>query len=595
MPGKVLSNKNVTILQQILKDTAGLLVSAGFDNQAISELLKESETTLMAAEQGFKDLAHCEIWYQNNRTILNLIQDKFCEIGGWSEEPAEQRIQDMNSCLLDFEQLMSESIKNMPPIDGEEAYFPMYCSGSSQGLKRLQAKRSFSEQFKRSCWFEAIDTACCMFRNRLDDLMHYCNLSRENCIQQAGELLQEFCAILREQIQVSPCCFEESSTVQASGQSNLKITNADANGHKRETITLACSQLQADATKLDLNQQPFSGVLLRVEEISCGQPQVGPGGKLYVSRQAAQAACDIINASGGLPLDVKDDLSGHQNNNIVGTMTSAAIVGQDLLVKGHLFPFNKPEETTQIARHINDLGMSINAETAFHTVLMRNPTTNVDETVAYIDELYPLGANILYSKLATWTNTKVIQASGTKPIPENQPKNIMNDNQNITDLLTQFISAQQETTERIEQKVDTSLAKIQAELEQNKQELALIKAEKSAQLAAEQERLAQEQKAKDNETLAQTLAAALGKVVNPSGQPISLTANDVTPLVAGASSPTAVNTISNGIERDLIAAQARLDLMTEQSTTGPERIKQVGVVNRLKSQLTQHQLNGVSA
>ena len=621
MSGKVLSSKNESSLKQICGNLVQFLLESGVKKESLLSMFQESETTIINAQRSFSESVKESIWFDNVSATLEMLEWRFIEVGCWCTDKTQTEITvELQKILSEFEVMMTEFLESLPTIDTSEAYYPMYCSNAA--TKPLRAAQcNFTETYKERLWREGIEIACRMFKYAVHDLIYECSLPYEQRPEQAKCLLKELCSILTQAM--SSCPIFTASELKAAAKSSEPASG-------KITLRLKCSAvaaqpLQADAEKIGLNKQPFSGVLLRIDEPSDGAPSAGPDKKLYVPRDVAQIAVDIINASGGMPLDIKNDLSGHDDSNITGIMTSAAIVGKDFVVYGHLFPASKPAETLAIATHIQDLGMSINAEAASHDVTIQNPETGATEVVAWVDELYPLGANILYSKLATWQSTQVLQAqAGDVNSPDrpltfslnasatntyNQSAENMNTNNqsftpnpapapnlgNIETMLGTFIQASQQDSQALKDEikqgfagVNDRIAKLEAEAQERDQLINTLKAERAAkEQAAAQQKLEQEQQS-SAEKIASLVQAELQKRVNPHGQPPSLT--NVEPLVAGSAATPAPP--PSNIERELIAAETTLEVMTSQGIIGAERIKASDQVKRLKAQLQQERAAG---
>ena len=687
MSGKVLSSKNESslsavygILTQLLLESGvskaelmayfkqqEIISASGSDTEEVEPEEKQVSPLLQAnAEAGdFNEKFNRQLWFIGVKTALETIEYQIVE-SQYCDRPVEAAV--LYAAVADFKTVMEGYLKEMP--DPKGTYHAIYCAAATTVEKdKLVRASSFSKSYEIRTWTESLHSACSMLASSIEaNIFH--EVEEERTVKPGGQrleetsklrllkvdkvlaILNEFVEILNKAIASRPAIEE----LKASGVTPDSIKKLEeATDQERVKIEIKCSAtttaLNANAEKVDLNKQPFSGVLFRVDEISDGIPAAGSTKRLYVPRQTAQIAVDIINASGGMPLDIKDDMSGHNDSNITGVMTSAAIVGNDCVVYGHLFPFNKPAEATAIATHVKELGMSINAQAASHDEVIVNPLTGEPETVAWIDELYPLGANILFSKLATWQSTKVLQAQKTaekrfgRALPVGLPQalspvsphpgvdgtlaasrreispqehtpagdtqlldssNTMTDNNTNTNnssleaiqsLLSNFIQASQKETQDLKQEINEGFNQVndrvnqlEAAAKEREEIIVSLKAEKEQQqLQQLQQQEAADKKSKAEE-MAQLVQAAVSRAINPNAHPPSLTA--VEPLVAGASQT--ATAAPSKTQMALIAAEARLEAYETSGVTSPDRIKASDEVKRLRGQLHQESAFGRS-
>ncbi|MGB3203657.1 MAG: hypothetical protein WBB28_01575 [Crinalium sp.] len=159
-------------------------------------------------------------------------------------------------------------------------------------------------------------------------------------------------------------------------------------------------QLEASASE-DPNRRPIKGVLFRIDEPSEAIPAIGPGLPLYIP---SQVAASLVNSVAGLPLDAHDSLDQHANKEIAGVMQTASIAGGDFIVHGILWPWSQNKKVQAISANAKKLGMSMNAIAKGHEATIDN------KKVFYIDQLRLMGANILFSKSATYKKTRLIAA-----------------------------------------------------------------------------------------------------------------------------------------------------------------------------------------
>jgi hypothetical protein len=111
-------------------------------------------------------------------------------------------------------------------------------------------------------------------------------------------------------------------------------------------IEIKCRGMwEEESAQVESNRHPIKGVLFKIDTPSECAPSIGTGHPLYVPRKVAEEALANIE---GLPLDADDSLSNHANDQIVGVMVGAEIVGNDFVVKGHLWPYNNQKKVNLI-------------------------------------------------------------------------------------------------------------------------------------------------------------------------------------------------------------------------------------------------------
>ena len=442
--------------------------------------------------------------------------------------------------------------------------------------------------------------------------------------------------------------FQNNATMQN------HVLKAEGIGNQHDSwsmkLNVAEFQLQAQTdSDLQQNLQRFQGVLLPVEIASESAPSVGPSSPLYVTKEAALKAAQYINESGGLPLDAAEDLSGHDDEGIVGVMNKAEVVNNKLVVSGNLFPNNKPDLVGKIQAAKDELGMSVNATVQGFAGLLN------DAQIFCIDHLSPWGANILKANRATWRTSSVLQASRLPDSPQDAKKEQINnasedksginnaetllpeetnngnileldaiqaskatsnsinnqsseetsmENQQLAELInglskqvTEMNQTQTEKTTSLEQQITQTqqdvnqLIQAQAAnistLTQSVQELMNDK--QALQAAANEAKAKQEEETKYQtmvKAVSETVSQNILGVLNPSGQP---TRKTTMPLVqASATTPNAdtqTTSALNPLQIQLIQAEAKVQTLEQQSITGAERIEALDQVKDLKMQL----------
>lgn len=107
------------------------------------------------------------------------------------------------------------------------------------------------------------------------------------------------------------------------------------------------------------NRLPFEGCLTLVDVPSDKAPSGARGHRVVLTRAAAQAALPSLL---GMAVDYKDGWDGHDARQKCGIITSAALEGDRLQVKGYLYARDFPEMEAKIAAGASattcEMGMS---------------------------------------------------------------------------------------------------------------------------------------------------------------------------------------------------------------------------------------------
>ena len=364
---------------------------------------------------------------------------------------------------------------------------------------------------------------------------------------------------------------EETVQLEAEAQEQLIDLSFDW-GIDCENLIAASSEEDESLVEVEAerraNKIPFTGVLFRMDEPSESAPSKGSEYPLYIPRNIAEPLIQAIASSGGLPIDVDDTLSKHSNPNIAGVMTNAEIQGSNFVVHGHLFPWSQKEKVGLILANQKHLGMSMNA-LANGAIVDRG-----GRKVFEIRDLELLGANVLFKDRATYQKTNFeaqIAASSSTTDTENQAMgNPEFDAQfsAMNALLSQIAATSQRDSARID------------ELTQVMQTIQAERREKDAEIEASRRRENEEMSQKEFlEKIAQVVDTKIKDVVNPrrAVPPISMAP---TTIAAQGQTPS-----PNDLQKQLIAAEAKLSLMEEQGIVGPNRIALTDQVAFLKNQL----------
>src|SRR5438270_11691241 len=142
------------------------------------------------------------------------------------------------------------------------------------------------------------------------------------------------------------------------------------------------------------NRAPFSGVLTRVDQPSQRPPTGARGHRVLLTHAAAEAALPSLI---GMALDYTPAMDGHDSRRKVGIITSADIVGSELVVKGYLFGRDFPDLMSQMKSSRRSLGLSYE--------LADVRVENVSASIWKLTEVTFTGAAILLRHKAAYEGT----------------------------------------------------------------------------------------------------------------------------------------------------------------------------------------------
>lgn len=228
------------------------------------------------------------------------------------------------------------------------------------------------------------------------------------------------------------------------------------------------------------NRAPFKGVLTVVDSPSQRPPTGARGRRVMLTRAAAEAALPSLI---GMALDYTPAMDGHDARRKVGIITSAQIIGRELVIDGYLFARDFPDLMQQMQSSREALGLSYELA-----------DVRVEDVAASIWKLLEVtftGAAILLRTKAayegTWIATDVHgQMKATLP-KRNDHRNIgekmeqLSGNENlnfaaITERMAAAAEALNTTISRLEaqhQGLSAQIERIVATVEQNEAESAL--------------------------------------------------------------------------------------------------------------------------
>ncbi|QLE46363.1 hypothetical protein FD723_39830 (plasmid) [Nostoc sp. C052] len=519
---------------------------------------------------------------------------------------------EIGSVLVDASVLSYEDLKQIldeqlgKTIDSAEA-------GSG-----IQAGK-FADFIQQRTWQQAVGTAIETFRNQFFELYE---MSDPQIIQVHGsgkernaialELLTDFGDFLKEKINTYPG-FNDSVRIIPTAYMSPNFY-ASARTDESESVAVEASVREIDLTfncelqevvsaagqtaavpKALANRLPIEGILCYVDEVSEFAPARGSELPLFVPRNVGELAAQAINSSGGLPLDADDSLGKHANEEIVGIMTSAEIVGNEFWVKGHLFPWNNQKKVALISANSKTLGMSMNAHAK------TQPKTIDGKKVTYITSLDILGANILYAEKATYQKTKTVMAphiiAASKESNQEEEKSmelatqqlaaitdtlaaLAKDSERNSNVLLQLQAVVNEQTNKINQQA-SEIRTLQAEKEQQEQAIAAARLEE-AKKQEQQNLIAAMSLAikEDREAFKQEILASL-PTAGDRRRPPSRTTGGLVDIVAQGNN---TNTIS-AQQLELNDAKSRLAALRQVGVVGPERAKLIEQISRIEAQM----------
>ncbi len=152
------------------------------------------------------------------------------------------------------------------------------------------------------------------------------------------------------------------------------------------------------------NKMPFSGVLTKVDEPSDEPPGGSNGRRILVTSEAAQAALKTLV---GMAVDFTAAFDGHDPQAKVGLITSADVIGNEIVISGYIYASDFPEVAASIKALKSVLGFSFEAQ----RIYVEDPGADVLKIV----ELVFTGAAILRKDKAAYHSTS-LAANAAKDI-----------------------------------------------------------------------------------------------------------------------------------------------------------------------------------
>ena len=145
-----------------------------------------------------------------------------------------------------------------------------------------------------------------------------------------------------------------------------------------------------------VNRAPFTGILTRIDEPSTRPPNGSDGHLVLMPYAAAEKALPSLL---GMGVNTADNLRGHAKQAKIGVITAASIDGQDLVISGHLYEKDFPDEVEAIRAEKDRLGMSYELS----NVEVDDPQSMIWVLTSFIFT----GAAILYKESAAYQQTAI--------------------------------------------------------------------------------------------------------------------------------------------------------------------------------------------
>jgi chorismate mutase len=458
----------------------------------------------------------------------------------------------------------------------------------------------FADQLEHRTWEQSSRIAIDTFNSQFLQLFQMSDMavaqvydSSKTRAEIASEMLEDLGAFMKSQIEKYPAEVAERLNKNInnyppyyalSKKEDEEEGSIDLTFNCQVKETLAAANNISQIPKSLANKLPIEGVLFFVDEVSEFAPSTGSSLPLYVPRSVAVAAAASINSSGGLPLDAHDSLSKHANEEIVGIMNQAEIIGNEFWVRGHLFPWNKEKKVSLIAANSKVLGMSMNAhaKTAIRTI--------DGQQVSYISSLDVLGANILYADKATYQKTKTNVQSQLIAASKTTGDDMELEDQfgAINDTLSSISKDSEryyETMLQLEKRVvaqDRLLATLLAERKEHEDAIAASKLEETKK--QERDGLIQavaEILSSDREKLKAEIIDSVAPSNRRRTPPQRVTGGLVDIVASGVQ-----GTGLSGASLELHDAKIRLNTLRQAGVVGSERAKLIEQISGLEAQLS---------
>jgi hypothetical protein len=144
------------------------------------------------------------------------------------------------------------------------------------------------------------------------------------------------------------------------------------------------------------NRSNFCGVLTLVDTPSDRSPAGARGHRVILTRTAAEKALASLI---GMGIDYTPGMDGHDARRKVGIITSAEIVGRELVVSGYLFGRDFADVVAAIEQGGQQLGMSYELANA--------EVEDISAGIWRITDAVFTGAAVLFRHRAAYQNTSI--------------------------------------------------------------------------------------------------------------------------------------------------------------------------------------------
>lgn len=369
---------------------------------------------------------------------------------------------------------------------------------------------------------------------------------------------------------------------------------------KASAMTMPFVTVRANRKLQSGNRMLFEGILARIDEVSEGVPAVGTGQPLFLPLATAEKIVAQVNASHSLPIDADPSLSKHNDAGIVGVITKAMIKGQNLVVTGHLFPYNVPNMIKLLKQSGNRLGMSMNALVSGKTAVQAG------KNVFLLEDVDLQGANVLFADKATYQQTRFTpMAAASSPPRTTAAQNVPVAASNIINkvplktmedslISPEAIDNLQSQVKQLLELNSNTLAQLQASQKTNQElsdRMALIEKERADQLAKEQLQLAASAKAQEEKATQEFIQAQIqaglkefqAGVLNAINPKRAVSQFSATPLIpVAAESSVAVQEHPLKAEYDQLQLQAQS--LETAGATGASRVRILEKIRAVKIQ-----------
>ncbi len=274
-----------------------------------------------------------------------------------------------------------------------------------------------------------------------------------------------------------------------------------------EALAVEMSKL----TRRHPNRVGFTGVLTQVDRPSDRAPAGARGHRVLLTRAAAETALPSLI---GMALDQTPAFDGHDARRKVGVITAAEIVGNELLVAGHIFARDFPELLRELQSG-SKLGMSYEVAEA--------RVEDVRAAVWTLIEVTFTGAAVLMREKAAYSGTSVeLAARAAAQIKTGGKK--MNEEQNqqwitVGERLAAAAEALTQTVARIDaqhEEVQSTISRIVAAME-SEGEIQARLSEMEKQNAGLREQLAAAAAKKPSGNARKTLPPLVSSILAKSG------------------------------------------------------------------------------